>query len=243
MRQQLAAGNVVLLSNLGYSAAGEVLNCDIYSGDARRCLRPLPCRLYVGCSEHPCCKALRLLGAVATRAAIDLAADKLILLTTTESQPLVLPLWLPLSDAEAMLRRMAPAGQHGQMKVLEDDLQRGAAAAVCGALPDSFSCASPALHAGYSSSSDSCMPTDIASAAALDLDFDRWYDLGLPPTLLAACVACRSGIKRAHLVDALMDGGLLLELYSRDGVGSMISTDFYEGIRHAGMQVRWCRMD
>ena len=30
-----------------------------------------------------------------------------------------------------------------------------------------------------------------------------------------------------------MDGGLLLELYSRDGVGTMISTDFYEGIRPA----------
>jgi hypothetical protein len=28
-------------------------------------------------------------------------------------------------------------------------------------------------------------------------------------------------------------GGLLLELYSRDGIGTMISTDFYEGIRRA----------
>jgi amino-acid N-acetyltransferase len=26
---------------------------------------------------------------------------------------------------------------------------------------------------------------------------------------------------------------MLLELYSRDGVGTMISTDFYEGIRRA----------
>jgi hypothetical protein len=38
---------------------------------------------------------------------------------------------------------------------------------------------------------------------------------------------------RAHLVDARLDGGMLLELYSRDGVGTMISTDFYEGIRKA----------
>ena len=36
-------------------------------------------------------------------------------------------------------------------------------------------------------------------------------------------------MKRAHLVDAEQDGGLLLELYSRDGVGTMISADFYEG--------------
>jgi len=35
-------------------------------------------------------------------------------------------------------------------------------------------------------------------------------------------------VRRAHLVDARVDGGLLLELYSRDGMGTMISTDFYE---------------
>ena len=40
----------------------------------------------------------------------------------------------------------------------------------------------------------------------------------------------QSGVKRAHLVDAQLDGGLLLELYSRDGVGTMVSTDFYEGV-------------
>lgn len=62
---------------------------------------------------------------MAARAAIDLAADKLIVMTTQESQPLDLPLWLPLSDAEAMLLRMAPPGQHGEMEMLEDDLQRG----------------------------------------------------------------------------------------------------------------------
>jgi hypothetical protein len=47
---------------------------------------------------------------------------------------------------------------------------------------------------------------------------------------VSACVvACARGVKRAHLVDARIDGGLLLELYSRDGIGTMISTDFYEG--------------
>ena len=50
---------------------------------------------------------------------------------------------------------------------------------------------------------------------------------------MSAVVACKNGIKRTHIVDARIDGGLLLELYSRDGVGTMISTDFYEGIRDA----------
>ena len=45
---------------------------------------------------------------------------------------------------------------------------------------------------------------------------------------MAACAACDGGVKRTHLVDAHTDGALLLELYSRDGVGAMISADFYE---------------
>lgn len=51
--------------------------------------------------------------------------------------------------------------------------------------------------------------------------------------MVSAVVACKNGIKRTHLVDARIDGGMLLELYSRDGVGTMISADFYEGIRLA----------
>ena len=52
--------------------------------------------------------------------------------------------------------------------------------------------------------------------------------MGIPTGLLASLVACKNGVKRAHLVDARVDGGLILELYSRDGVGTMISSDFYE---------------
>lgn len=52
--------------------------------------------------------------------------------------------------------------------------------------------------------------------------------MSIPIGLLSSVVACKNGVKRAHLVDARVDGGLILELYSRDGVGTMISTDFYE---------------
>lgn len=67
-----------------------------------------------------------------------------------------------------------------------------------------------------------------ANSAKGDLDFEKWYVSGLPLPLIAACAACQKGVKRAHLVDARHDGGLLLELYSRDGVGTMLSADFYE---------------
>lgn len=52
----------------------------------------------------------------------------------------------------------------------------------------------------------------------------------MPPLIINASPEC-PGVKRVHLVDAKLDGGLILELYSRDGVGTMISTDFYEGGR------------
>jgi hypothetical protein len=58
---------------------------------------------------------------------------------------------------------------------------------------------------------------------------------GFPVAVSVSVVACCKGVKRTHLVDARVDGGLLLELYSRDGVGTMISADFYEGIRPARM--------
>ena len=48
------------------------------------------------------------------------------------------------------------------------------------------------------------------------------------------------GVKRSHLLDARLDGGLLLELYSRDGVGTMISADFYEGQQYCACTCSTC---
>lgn len=49
----------------------------------------------------------------------------------------------------------------------------------------------------------------------------------------AATDACRMGVRRAHLVRRAADGGLLWELFTRDGVGSMITTEAYERVRPA----------
>jgi len=42
-----------------------------------------------------------------------------------------------------------------------------------------------------------------------------------------------NGVERAHLIDIESHGGLLLELYTRDGVGNMLSTKLYDEPRHA----------
>jgi amino-acid N-acetyltransferase len=51
--------------------------------------------------------------------------------------------------------------------------------------------------------------------------------------LAAAVEACRGGVPRAHLVSRRSDGSLLRELFTRDGVGTMVTSETFEGVRPA----------
>ncbi|KAK2077324.1 hypothetical protein QBZ16_004958 [Prototheca wickerhamii] len=188
---QLAAGSVVLMTGLGFSAGGEALSCS-----------PT---------------------AVATATAIALRADKLLLLTpkgASGPRSRALSGWLPLGEAEAAL--FTALGDEARRERLARELR--------GESPDAQAAPPPA---------ETWAGGDLAGGGGrppqrdLGIDLEKWAAEGPALPLLAACAACRAGVKRAHLVDAARDGGLLLELYSRDGVGSMISTDLYEGIRPA----------
>ena len=172
LRARLDAGDVALLSNLGYSAAGELLNCATWE--------------------------------VAAHAAAALQADKLIIfskagaaahaLTPSESSR-----WMPLPEAEAAL-----------------------AAAAASVSPDGP--AQPALAPAADAVRD---PTAVVAAAL------AWWTAGAPLELAAAVAVCRAGVQRCHVLDAAVDGALLLELYTHDGVGTMVSRDRYEGTRQA----------
>ena len=63
---------------------------------------------------------------------------------------------------------------------------------------------------------------------------------GLPVALglsiKAAIQSCQQGVQRAHLVNRLVDGSLLLELFSRDGIGTLISRNAFENIRPATLE-------
>jgi len=50
-----------------------------------------------------------------------------------------------------------------------------------------------------------------------------------------AAHACRGGVKRVHLLSRQIDGALLLELYTRDGVGTLVTAENYEGLRTASI--------
>ena len=48
-----------------------------------------------------------------------------------------------------------------------------------------------------------------------------------------AVKACQQGVKRAHLINRQIDGGLLQELFTRDGIGTLITAEHYEDTRQA----------
>jgi amino-acid N-acetyltransferase len=55
----------------------------------------------------------------------------------------------------------------------------------------------------------------------------------LAQALRAGADACRSGIRRVHLIPRGQDGALLRELFTRDGAGTMISDRPFEELRPA----------
>lgn len=223
---QLDVGNVVLLSSLGYSASGELLNCNTYD--------------------------------VAVRAAVECGADKVICMHLDEVAGLGLPEWLSVPSAEARLRqidpRFAPGSRPAYQDLADASVEEraggdgsmesaGEAGDKAGSVLRAVRITRGALQgqtvqqwgeaAGVARQSGSGSAQRRGQAAGGPLNTYR-KPLAIPSAVMAAYEACRRGVKRSHLVDARLDGGLLLELYSRDGVGTMISADFYEGIRRAG---------
>jgi amino-acid N-acetyltransferase len=48
-----------------------------------------------------------------------------------------------------------------------------------------------------------------------------------------AIQACRYGVRRVHILDRNINGALLLELFTRDGLGTLVTAEIYEGLRAA----------
>ncbi|HAG8440564.1 TPA: amino-acid N-acetyltransferase [Escherichia coli] len=59
------------------------------------------------------------------------------------------------------------------------------------------------------------------------------YNSGTVSFLRGAVKACRSGVRRCHLISYQEDGALLQELFSRDGIGTQIVMESAEQIRRA----------
>ncbi len=54
-------------------------------------------------------------------------------------------------------------------------------------------------------------------------------------TLMAAIQSCERGVQRVHLLNRHQEGALLLELFTRDGIGTLISSAAFETLRPANL--------
>ncbi len=87
------------------------------------------------------------------------------------------------------------------------------------------------------------LPCDEAGRPIVQMGLEaatRWLeaDLGTADTrrhLRAALYACRHGVQRAHLLDQRRDGALLLELFTHEGVGTLVTGEPLENIRRAAV--------
>lgn len=213
IRERLEANCVVIVSNLGYSSTGQVLNCNTYE--------------------------------VATACALALQADKLICLVDgpilDENGRLIRYMTLP--EADQLIRKRAE-----QSEIAAKYVQ-----AVAGTTSN---------HLEYSgvNGRDTSFQQDFGARKAFGatfhngVGFDSGNGLGTGgqgfaiggeerlgrlnaylSELAAAVFVCRGGVQRVHLLDGTVGGAILLELFTRDGIGTMVASDVYEGTRTAGV--------
>ncbi|XP_023751855.1 probable amino-acid acetyltransferase NAGS2, chloroplastic [Lactuca sativa] len=207
IRKKLDNDSIVILSNLGHSSSGEVLNCNTYE--------------------------------VATACALALGAEKLICVIDGP----ILDEWgrlirfLTLEDADMLIRRRAK--------------QSEIAANYVKAIGEEDSNSNSNSNSIDFSTMNGMASSDRYTAKFQNgVGFDNGNGLwsseqgfaiggqerlsrsnGYLSELAAAAFVCRGGVQRVHLLDGSISGVLLKELFQRDGVGTMVASDLYEGTR------------
>lgn len=208
IRKRLEDNCIVILSNLGYSSSGEVLNCNTYE--------------------------------VATACARELQADKLISLL---DGPLLddngrLIRFMTLQGADELIRKWAEQSETAANYIkavagIDYVKSLGLEKASSKELDHINDNGRSAIH------EYGCVAIEDESGAqgshglAIGGEERLSRNYGYLSELTAAVFVCRGGVQRVHLLDATIEGVLLLELYSRDGIGTMIASDRYEGTRAA----------
>ncbi|KAL5821878.1 hypothetical protein ACOSQ3_023760 [Xanthoceras sorbifolium] len=211
MRERLDGGCVVILSNLGYSSSGEVLNCNTYE--------------------------------VATACALAIGADKLICVIDgpilDEGGRLIR--FLTLEEADMLIRERAKQSEIAANYVKavdEEDLTNLAYSDSNGSVHSSQN--GNALGERHNATFHNGVGFDSGNGLwSGEQGFaiggqERLSRLnGYLSELAAAAFVCRGGVQRVHLLDGTIGGVLLLELFKRDGMGTMVASDLYEGTRMA----------
>ncbi|KAK7330946.1 hypothetical protein VNO77_25152 [Canavalia gladiata] len=204
MRERLDGDCIVVLSNLGYSSSGEVLNCNAYE--------------------------------VATACALAIRADKLICVIDgpilDESGHLIR--FLPLQEADMLIRKRVEQSETAANYVKAVDEESFISLGYNnfnGAVPRNGKPFSEG-HNGVGFDNGNGLWSGEQGFA---IGGQEWLSRmnGYLSELAAAAFVCRGGVQRVHLLDGTISGVLLLELFKRDGMGTMVASDLYEGTRMA----------
>ncbi|RWR77954.1 putative amino-acid acetyltransferase NAGS1, chloroplastic [Cinnamomum micranthum f. kanehirae] len=210
IRERLDGNCIVIASNLGYSSSGEVLNCNTYE--------------------------------VATACALAIGADKLICIVDgpilDDSGRLIR--FMTLQDADLLIRKRAE-----QSEIAANYVKAVCEKDVVHQYLDSNRTSNPSQNGkGFSETYN----VTFQNGVGFDNGNGMWSGKqgfaiggeerlsrlnGYLSELAAAAFVCRGGVQRIHLLDGTIGGVLLLELYKRDGVGTMVASDLYEGTRMA----------
>ncbi|KAF3792175.1 putative amino-acid acetyltransferase [Nymphaea thermarum] len=214
IQERLEADCIVVVSNLGYSSSGEVLNCNMYE--------------------------------VATACALAIEADKMICFMDgpIHDDHGRLIRFLTLQDADMLIRKRAEQSEIAANYVKavgEDDVASSRSIAN--------------YEAGHTLENGNGSISRYSATFQNGVGFDNGEGIwtgeqgfaiggedrlgrlnGYLSELAAAAFVCRGGVQRVHLLDGTLRGALLLELFTRDGVGTMVASDVYEGTRMARME-------
>lgn len=89
------------------------------------------------------------------------------------------------------------------------------------------------LAPGHTFSPGAPLPRQLSIAEAEDLVKKRKPDSapGITSKLEAAAKACRQGVARVHILDGGMNEALLGEIFSHEGIGTMVYSNEYQQIR------------
>jgi len=89
------------------------------------------------------------------------------------------------------------------------------------------------LAPGHAFDSSAALPRQLSIAEAEDLIKKRKSDFapGLLSKLENGAKACRQGVARAHLLNGGMNEALLSEVFSHEGIGTMVYSNEYQQIR------------
>ncbi|XP_022132789.1 probable amino-acid acetyltransferase NAGS2, chloroplastic isoform X2 [Momordica charantia] len=240
MRERLDGGCIVILSNLGYSSSGEVLNCNTYEVATA-------CALAIGADKLIC---------IIDGPILDEAGRHISFLTLQEADMLIRERAKQCEIAANYVKVVGKEDFAHSNHYINNDSSRSIHPLNGKAALDNptqtfqngvgfGSHHTPTFENGvrFNSHHTPTFQNGVgfgngnglwSTEQGFAIGGERNSHLnGYLSELAAAAFVCRGGVERVHLLDGTIGGVLLLELFKRDGMGTMVASDLYEGTRMA----------